>query len=456
LEDKGLTKNVEAYKTDNATWREEFEKSYIEWVNKQLINSLLDSINLPMVVLCEVINDNSRSFGKINGSLKTIPYPKVRAAADFLGIPPWFLFNDPTLPDKNKKFCELFTNIDTALKSIDLPYISEYKEDFHIDLLPELEKREPYENYLKLAKFICDICSQQNYYDVVHGNWKAVFGFFNEITTDFSGGARFYYRAPEGVLHGNIRINYVTNPRNETQLIKSGWLSIETERSDVATSSLIDKFINTAIADMDWIFEQEPWIFEIGPTRKEKILFTWHSLRSSKEDYKKITALINPELKNTNFKLNIGLQTESVSSTLFHEDPFEEFINIIKTDVKSSDNPQYNRRQNTLNLLLEMRIIRHGDRISLIQSDKTKGLPHDDRIINATIIIEDENPVIKWDYDNKIYSISRLTHIILVEYGQQTNLMKAHINGNMYWSLCGKDETLYSIANTAINVDKTC
>lgn len=449
-----LIKNVEAYKTDNIAWREEFERSYLEWVHKPLINSLLDSINIPMVLLCEVINDTSRSLSKINGSLRTIPYPKLRAAADFLGIPPWLLFNHP---EKNKKLRDLFTNINSPLKSIDLPYISEYKDDY-IDLLYELEKRiKPYERYNEIVKDIMNFHSQKNYYDVVHGNWKAVFGFFNDISYDFSGGAKFSYRSPEGILKGNMRLNFVTNPRSNRQLIKSGWLSIETDRlSSNGVSSTIDKFISTAITDMEWIFDDQPWIFNIESSKGETILYTWHSLRTSNVDYDKIATLINVELPSINFKINNDQQSESVSAKLLYVNPFKDFIKIIKTDVKTKDKPPNIRRKNTLRLLLEQGIIKDGDQISLIKSDKTKKLLHNKSLTNATIIIEDNKPAVKWDYDNKVYSISRLTHIILVEFGKHTNLMRAHINGNMYWTIHGRDKSLYSMANDAIKLDKTC
>lgn len=329
-----MIKNVEAYQTDDTTWREEFERSYVEWVHKPLINTLLDSINSPMVLLCEVINDTSRSLSKINGSLRTIPYPKVRAAADFLGIPPWLLFNHP---EKNKKLRDLFTNINSPLKSIDLPYISEYK-DHDIDLLYEIEKRVgAYEKYIKMVKDIEEFHSQMNYYDVVHGNWRAVFSFFNDIINDFSGGARFSYRSPEGILNGNMRLNFVSNPRSNRQLIKSGWLSIETDRSPSnGVSNTIDRFINTAIADMEWIFDEQPWIFNFESTKEETILCTWHSLRTSNVDYEKIASLINVELPKVNFNLNIEQQSESISPTLLHENPFKDFIKIIKTDVKTN------------------------------------------------------------------------------------------------------------------------
>lgn len=107
-------------------------------------------------------------------------------------------------------------------------------------------------------------------------------------------------------------------------------------------------------------------------------------------------------------------------------------------------------------MLLEQGIIEGGERISLIESEKTKKIFHNKSLSNATIIIEDNKPAVKWDYDNKIYSISRLTYIILVEFGKQTNLMKTHINGNMYWILHGGDKSLYSMANDAIKIDKTC
>jgi hypothetical protein len=101
------------YETDRNSWREEFEKSYVEWVDLELIEVLLESMNCSIRFLCEAINDTTRWPSKINKTLRTVSYPRLREAADFLGIPPWLLFYHD---EKNNKIRELFENINSIHK----------------------------------------------------------------------------------------------------------------------------------------------------------------------------------------------------------------------------------------------------------------------------------------------------------------------------------------------------
>ncbi|TBL68365.1 hypothetical protein [Paenibacillus thalictri] len=440
---------VEDYETNNTTWREEFEKAYVDWVDLELIAALLKSIDSSIRFLCKAVQDESRWPSRINKSLRTVSYPRIRDVADFLGIPPWFLFNHK---EKNSKIQELFDNINSALKPIELPHFSEYEIEIFHDFLEELEKRvRSTEDFQFLSAKLQDIQMNRNYHHVISGNWKAVFSFFKDIYRDFAGGATFWYRDPDGILNGNLRVIYNTDPTNKRRTIKAGWLSINTESQSGKRSATIDKFINTVIADMEWIFDQQPWIFNIESTKNNTMLLTWHTSRTSNEHFDLVSSLINRQLPEANFSMNIGEKYDGIASALLQSsNPFEEFIQIIKSDVQTTQKSKATRRKNSLQLLLDKGIINNGDHISLIPSSKTQYQFNNELISKATIILENDKPAVRWSYDNNVYSISRLTQIILIQIAQQIHLSNYHLNGTKYWLLNGTDKSLYAMAEDSL------
>ena len=199
------------YETNRKSWREEFEKAYVEWVDLELLESLLESMNCSIRFLCEAIHDTTRWPSRINKTLKTVSYPRLREAADFLGVPPWLLFYHE---EKNDRIRELFENINSIHKPIHLPYFSEY-ESLYLDFFYELSNRvRTQADYDILVNKLRELIGHKHHHQVIVGNWKAVFSLFNEIHRDFSGGARFYYRDPGSFLEGDVRIHFATNPRN--------------------------------------------------------------------------------------------------------------------------------------------------------------------------------------------------------------------------------------------------
>ncbi|WP_440960852.1 hypothetical protein ACN6KS_26960 [Paenibacillus nitricinens] len=441
--------NLEAYETQPFGWREEFERAYVEWVDLELVHQLLDSMNHCSIrFLCDAINDTTRWPSKINKTLKTVSYPRIRDAADFLGVPPWLLFNHP---DKNTKIKELFTSIDSILKPIELPYFSEYEKDyanFHHELCKRVKSEEDYQI---LKGMLEGLFESKNYQEIISGNWKAVFSFFEDIHHEFSGGAKFFYRDPDGFIRGSLRVNFTFNPRNKRKLIKAGWLSIETDLNKSENSETVNRLLTTIMNDMEWLFDQQPWIFETIAENKHIRLLTWHTLRSSNEHFEIIAALINGKLPKANFAMNVESQRAiglpSNSSLIKSSTVFDEFLQIIKTDVKHIKEPLFKRRTNTLQLLYEKRILQEGHRIVLIISDNISGPSLEKSICQATVVIRNGKPAVKWDYDEKLYSISRLTSIILIELAKQTHLRKHHLNGTKYWKLENEsDSSLFDLA----------
>jgi hypothetical protein len=212
---------------------------------------------------------------------------------------------------------------------------------------------------------------------------------------------------------------------------------------------------------MEWIFDQQPWIFEAKTGDKCTRLLTWHNSRASNGQFGAVAALLNRKLPEANFSMNVGEKRHegesTKSSSLFtFREKFNEFIELIKADVKYTGRQQKRRKANTLQLLYEKKIIQNGDRITLLPSDKTSGLPQIETIIQATIVIQNDKPAVKWDFDKKVYSISKLTHIILVEMAQQVELRKHHLNGTRYWRSQKADKSLYAMASTLYKNDSTC
>jgi len=434
---------LEEYETKYSDWKEEFEKSYVEWVDLELIQALLNSIECSVRFFCNAINDTTRWPAKINKSLKTVSYPRIRDAADFLGIPPWLLFYHK---EKNLKIKELFERIRTIHKPIELPYFSEYNE-FYAYFYDELSNRVPKDDLESISGKLLSLLGQKQYHDVVEGNWKAVISYFKDIHREFSGGATFSYRDPNDIISGNIRLSFRPHPKNERTLIKSGWLSFTIDPTKTTNSTTINLLTSKIISDMEWIFEHSPFIFKSELDGKQVYLFSWHSLRSSNTQYDAIQSLINRKLPEANFSMNITEKTLSAfSSSPTTTNPFEEFIRIIQEDVPAQSKPINTRGQNSLQLLYENKIINNGDRITLLTRAKLKN----QNLIfsNATIHIENDKAFVRWDYDNKVYSISKLTYMILTMYGELKPQTIYYVNGSMYWGLSGNGKSLFSLAKT--------
>lgn len=447
---------LNTYETEKTTWRDEFEKAYVEWVDLELIDALLSSINCSVRLLCETINDTTRWPSKINKGLKTVSYPRVRDAADFLGIPPWLLFNHK---EKNSKLKELFENTASIHQPIQLPYFSEY-HGLYDDYLYELSKRVKEDDYYFLSKKLDALLDNKNYTDVITGNWKAVASYLDSISRNFSGGASFSYRSLErSLFKGNLRVNFTEHPRESRLKIKSGWLSLDMEQFENGHTTEYHSFLSTVISDMEWIFRQSPWIFKVETSNKQTTtLLTWHSLRKSDEFFETVSELINRKLPDANFSMNIDkrLIQNLIVPLIKKVNVFEELIQLIKEDVphvKYRD--QKKRRTNTLQILFENNILQSGDEILLIPLHQSDDFDENDPRNRATIIKELNKIQVRWQLDNKLYSISGLTRIIFKQFQNQNYSDKTHLNGNEYWRLRGVNNSLYFMAENLVSSQKT-
>src|SRR5690606_16632302 len=131
---------------------------------------------------------------------------------------------------------------------------------------------------------------------------------------DFSGGAKFTYRGLERIFSGHLRVNYTTNPREYKPQIKSGWLAIELEQSDKSPITEYNSFLSTVISDMEWIFDQPPWQFNVETSNKQIKLLMWHTLRKNDQKYETVSALIDRKLPSANFSVNINDQLNTSNS----------------------------------------------------------------------------------------------------------------------------------------------
>lgn len=449
----GINLNISpnAYKTDKTTWRDEFEKSYVEWVDLYLIDALLNSIECSVRLLCETINDTTRWPSKINKGLKTVSYPRIRDAADFLGIPPWLLFDHK---EKNSKLKELFENTASIHQPLQLPYFSEHN-NLYDDFLYELSKRVNEDDYYFLSTKLEALFLNKNYNDVITGNWKAVASYLYNVTRNFSGGASFSYRNLErSIFKGNLRVNFTTHPRENRLKIKSGWLALDMEQFESRNANEYHAFLSTIVSDMEWIFGQSPWVFKVETPNKHVTLLTWHSLRKSDAHFDSVSALINRKLPDANFSMNIKnrLIQNPAEPLIKKENVFEELIQIIKEDVPHvTYRHQKKRRPNTLQILFENKILHHGDEILLIPLHRSNDYNENDPRNKATIVKDFNKILVRWHLDDKLYSISGLTRLIFNQSQNQNYSDKTHLNGNAHWRLKSVKKSLYSMAENLIS-----
>ncbi|EST52182.1 hypothetical protein T458_24550 [Brevibacillus panacihumi W25] len=452
-----LNNLINKFETDSTKWRVEFEKAYVEWVDLDLINVLLQSIDCSVRFLCEMINDTTRWPSKINKGLKTVSYPRIRDAADFLGIPPWLLFNHK---EKNSKLKELFENTTTIHQPLQLPYFSEHKRlSLYEDFLSELSIRVNEDDYYFLSSKLEALFQNKNYSDVITGNWKALATYLMDIRRDFSGGATFSYRNVErSIFNGHLRVNFATHQKNhQWSLIKSGWLALDMEQFELSHDSEYHSFLSTIVSDTYWIFEHSPWIFNIDTPNKQIKLLTWHSLRKSDVHFESVSELINRKLPEANFTMNIQNQLIQDQTVLFvkKENIFADFIQLIKEDVPHvTSRHQKKRRSNTLQILFDNKVLHHGDEIILIPPKKLNEFDEKDPRYKATIVKEPNKILVQWHSDGKVYSISGLTRLIFNQSKIQHYSDKTHLNGNIHWRLLCVENSLYSMAEDLISSQK--
>jgi len=449
-----LNNLINKFETDSTKWRVEFEKAYVEWVDLDLINVLLQSIDCSVRFLCEMINDTTRWPSKINKGLKTVSYPRIRDAADFLGIPPWLLFNHK---EKNSKLKELFENTTSIHQPLQLPYFSEHKRlSLYEDFLSELSIRVNEDDYYFLSSKLEALFQNKNYSDVITGNWKALATYLMDIRRDFSGGATFSYRNVErSIFNGHLRVNFATHQKNHKwSLIKSGWLALDMEQFESSHDSEYHSFLSTVVSDAYWIFEHSPWIFNVDTSNKQIKLLTWHSLRKSDVHFESVSELINRKLPEANFRMNIenGLIQKQAVSLVKKENLFEEFIQLITEDVPPvTYRNQKKRRCNTLQILFDNKMLHDGDEIILIRPHQSTELDESDPRYKATIVKKNNKILVRWHFDNNLFSISGLTKIIISRFQIQNYSDKTHLNGNAHWRLRYVENSLYSMAENLIS-----
>jgi hypothetical protein len=214
----------------------------------------------------------------------------------------------------------------------------------------------------------------------------------------------------------------------------------------------IFKDITTLIGNPFWQF---PIYFHASQT--STALYSWHSDRvdaSDRDQQNRIKENIPlpPQFKGTPEPIIYCMTSLHTVTENYLDDigDINEFVNWIEGKEIIEDNSSPTSRFNTLEFLLEREFLKENDRLvynlpndyMLSKMEKTK--------IYGTLVIQDGQPKVKWDYDGNIYSISTLTKQMLLE--RKKISPSTNPDGNKYWHLKGSEIT--SLYDLAIHIRK--
>ena len=96
--------------------------------------------------------------------------------------------------------------------------------------------------------------------------------------------------------------------------------------------------------------------------------------------------------------------------------------------------------------------MQHNDRLRLIHDLSPAMRDTEDRRCFCRLDANTNPPQVQWEFDQQMYSISRLTREVLHEFNIPVE--SDHLNGNVFWAKENDPQTLYTVAEMLVKRKK--
>jgi hypothetical protein len=452
-------------------WLDKFKKDSVKWVDMELIDLILNSLNISRNQFARFTEDSLKWTTKINKGIKEanksfrVNYEYIRNAADFLAIPPWLLFYRKHKGDDTTQINE---ELISKFQSTP-PHLPRYK----INNLFRDGKVEFYENGKlindKAHKDLSDNFGSEFYghESIIEGTWKEISDFLENNhrvnnTIEFSGAALLDTEEETRYVRlGTVRFKNKKHKGNTKKELKdygmesfwsTAWLAISLEEEQFKR---YEGLINTIREDIShFLTKCYPWEYEVISSGKIIRLYSWHSLRQSNDkesmikleygiEQKLIDVKSHPEITIQDMQFmqfrNLYLRKSINSDKVQVTEMTKYLVNTIKDEILKERSV---RREDTITLLFLKGDIKPGAKLEM-KFKIRKGENLYGKITSATVVLDDDIPKLKWDYDEQIYYITPLTQKIIDNF--DINALVKPTNGNIFWGRKGENMSLLEL-----------
>lgn len=121
----------------------------------------------------------------------------------------------------------------------------------------------------------------------------------------------------------------------------------------------------------------------------------------------------------------------------------EYLIGITKKATEAEEQVKAKRRERSIRVLVDQGILKKGSRLHLIKFPRPGMTIVDDQAKRATFL---EGQSVRWDYDNKNYSLSALCKELCIKFGGDVG--SGAFAGPDYWAIEGEEISLSERART--------
>jgi hypothetical protein len=442
-------------------WPKEFTSLKLNVkVNRTFVEKIANSLNYSPTKINRIVDYSNGYLTKTKTNPNANYDSRVRSTADALGVPPWFIFYSVD----NEKIYQLYENAKSSLKTFTISSIWEnlhrFKKDLHSSDLDEGQKS-------KLDLYLEKIENTLTKNGVHSGDsWKKIFNYLQaELKKDKLDWA-CHLSLNNGSLIGTFRIaklEVFNTKKIKEGSMSSAWFYYKQTNTKPSFSEELLEDIFKDISRLIGNKENNPWKFKIRypSSQSSAMLNSWHSDRvefnqkQSDEIRKKIPF---PPNFTSSPEPVICLVTSSYFEEYLIDDHCEnhddgdinDLINWIEGKEVIEDNSSLPSKFKTLEFLLERGFLKENDRLIYNYSNDFKGSNMENKKSYCTLVIQNGQPKVKWDYDDNIYSISLLTKQLLSEQKKISSLTNP--DGNQYWRLEGSE--ISSLYNLAVNIKK--
>jgi len=427
-------------------WNEEFEQSKLNVrVNKNLIKELQESINCSLRQICGIIGDEGNAY--LTRGTSNANYSKVRATADFLGVPPWIIFSE----EGNENIKGLYENAETSVfKTYNISSFGESINKVKNGLSRAMLNQEMRNKYNNVLDEIKEVLSRNG--EHLENTWEEILKFLKEKLKEDEVDWGCHISLNNASFNGTLRITkWIELDKNKK--IKNRFSSAWFYYKEIDNNQPYEEELLRILNDISKLIGKPFWQFLVSSSSNSKAnLCSWHSNRVfDDEQYKKIVGNLPP---SPNFiaspepvicLINNFSKNERKHINEDGDININEFINWLEDTENTEVSSITSTRINYLKLLLDENYLKENDKL-LYKYENDFKINHQKAV--CTLVIHNGEPKVKWGFDENIYSISSLTKQLLLE-GDRVSPPTNPIN-TKYWRL--EDSIATSLYDVAINI----